>query len=445
MSNFSILLLKESKSGVRQYHFGAIFLFFLLTLLLAGAGALGWKFFEQFQTISMQRQLLEKQEKTQIAFQQRIDLYDGRESRISFLENYVEELKQSAYNNDAKFKKHLALFRSNTHKLDELHNYMCQSLEAQCAPNLDDQANPQQTVQWLDQIYQDFLLFNQSLQDFASRRRSFEEQANTIQLLRRQLVETEQDLSEDMEFLKVNQATVTRLTKKISKTTGIKLSKSSKAKRVKTKTGRGGPTILDSLSLDAPQALLSSGNLRQFLYNNSYYYDVTVAQLEDLSQLIERNHGFWRHTPTVIPLRSRVLSDRYGKRKDPFTGKSEYHAGMDFRARRGSPVFAPADAVVRIASRKRGFGLLVELQHGRGFYPGKKRKLVRYRTRFAHLSKILVKPGQQVKRGDFIGLAGSTGRSTGPHLHYEMIVNGRRINPLIPITRFNPDQPLYRR
>jgi murein DD-endopeptidase MepM/ murein hydrolase activator NlpD len=202
---------------------------------------------------------------------------------------------------------------------------------------------------------------------------------------------------------------------------------------------------LDSLSLDAPQALLSSGNLRQFLYNNSYNYDVTVAQLEDLSQLIERNHGFWRHTPTVIPLRSRVLSDRYGKRKDPFTGKREYHAGMDFRARRGSPVFAPADAVVRIASRKRGFGLLVELQHGRGFYPGKKRKLVRYRTRFAHLSKILVKPGQQVKRGDFIGLAGSTGRSTGPHLHYEMIVNGRRINPLIPITRFNPDQPLYRR
>ena len=132
--------------------------------------------------------------------------------------------------------------------------------------------------------------------------------------LRGQLVEAEQDLSEHMEYLKVNQATVTRLTKKISKTTGIRLSKTGKNKRVKAKTGRGGPTILDSLSLDSPQTLLSSGSLRSFLYNNSDNYYETVAQLEELSRLIERNHSFWRHTPTVIPLRSRALSDRYGMR-----------------------------------------------------------------------------------------------------------------------------------
>ena len=108
------------------------------------------------------------------------------------------------------------------------------------------------------------------------------------------------------------------------------------------------------------------------------------------------------------------------------------------------PVFAPSDGVVRTASRKRGFGLLVELQHGRGFFPGKK-KTVRYRTRFAHLSKINVRRGQKVKRGDLIGLVGSTGRSTGPHLHYEIIINGRRTNPLITISKFNPDQRLYLR
>ena len=85
MINFSILLLKDSNFGVSQYHFGANFMFFLLTLIFVGAGALGWKFFDQNQPILKQAQLLEKQENTQIAFQQRIDLYDGRESRISFL------------------------------------------------------------------------------------------------------------------------------------------------------------------------------------------------------------------------------------------------------------------------------------------------------------------------------------------------------------------------
>ncbi|MBC8259247.1 MAG: M23 family metallopeptidase [SAR324 cluster bacterium] len=444
MNDYSILFLKESNVGVRQYHFGTKLLFLLLSLLLVGAGALSWKFFEQFQTITKQRLLLEEQEKTQVAFQQRIDLYDGRESRISFLENYVDELKQATQNSGIMFKKHLALFRSNTNKLDELHNFMCQTLEAQCAPDFGDQAEPQQTVQWLEQIYQDFLLFNKSLQEFAARRGSFEEQANTIQQLRRQLVETEQDLSEHMEFLKANQATVSRLTKKISKTTGITLSKASKSKRVKTKTGRGGPTILDSMALESPQALLSSGSLRQFLYNNSDNYYSTVAQLEDLSQKIARNHTIWRQTPTIIPLRSRALSDRYGMRTDPFTKKREYHAGIDFRARRGTPVYAPADGVVRTASRKSGFGLLVELQHGRGFFPGKK-KSVRYRTRFAHLSKIKVRRGQQLKRGDILGLVGSTGRSTGPHLHYEIIINGRRTDPLLPISSFNPDQSLYYR
>ncbi len=443
MSNLSILLLKDSDVGVRQYHFGSKLLFFLLTLLLIGAAALGWKFFEQYQTIAKQNQLLEKQEKTQMAFQQRIDLYDGRESRISFLEDYVEELKQSEHNSNVMFKKHSALFRSNTHKLDELHDFICQTLETQCAPKLNIQANPQQTVQWLEQIYQDFVAFNQSLQKFDSSRRSFEEQANIIQQLRGQLVETEQNLSEHMEFLRVNQETVTRLTNKISKTTGITLSKIVKNKRVKTKTGRGGPTILDSLTLDSPQALLSSGSLRQFLYSNSEKYNVTVAQLENLNRQIERNHNIWRQTPTMIPIRSRALSDRYGMRTDPFTKKREYHGGLDFRARRGTPIYAPADAVVRIASRKAGFGLLVELLHGRGFFPGKK-KSVRFRTRFAHLSKLKVKRGQQVKRGDLLGLVGSTGRSTGPHLHYEMIINGRRTNPLVPISRFNPDQRLYR-
>ncbi len=95
MSNFSIILLKEGNTGVKQYHYGTKLLFFIFFLFVLGLLAIGWKFFEQFQMIKAQGQLLEKQEKTQMAFQQRIDLYDGREERISFLEEYVEELKQS--------------------------------------------------------------------------------------------------------------------------------------------------------------------------------------------------------------------------------------------------------------------------------------------------------------------------------------------------------------
>ena len=444
MKSYSIILLKDSSKGVLQYHLGGKFIFSLLLLFLTGAASLSWIYFDQYLKIANQRQLLEKQELAKSAYQKQIDLYDGRESRITFLEDYVEELKQSPHNSKLIFKKHSALFSSNIKKLDEMHNYICQTLEAECSTKLSDQLNTLQTVKWLDMVYHDFVLFNQNLQEYASQRKGFEEQENTIHQLRRKLVETEQELSEHMEFLKVNQETVNRLTQKITKTTGISLSKVQKSKQAKAKTGRGGPTILDTMSLDSPQELLSPGILRQFLYRSSDDYYEKVSQIEDLSLLIDRNHNFWRHTPTIIPLRSRALSDRYGMRKDPFSRKKAFHGGLDFKAKRGSPVYAPSDGIVRTASRKCGFGLLVELRHGRGFFPGKK-KTVRYRTRFAHLSKINVRRGQKIKRGDLIGLVGSTGRSTGPHLHYEIIINGRRTNPLITISKFNPDQRLYLR
>ncbi len=444
MKSYSIILLKESSKGVHQYHLGGKLIFFLLLLFFTGAASLSWIYFDQYLRIANQRQLLEKQELAKSAYQKQIDLYDGRESRITFLEDYVEELKQSTYNSKLMFKKHSALFSSNIKKLDQMHNYICQTLEAECSTKLSDQINTQETVKWLDTVYQDFVLFNQNLQEYVSQRKGFEEQENTIHQLRRKLVETEQELSEHMEFLKVSNDTVNRLTQKITKTTGISLSKVQKSKQAKAKTGRGGPTILDTMSLDSPQELLSPGILRQFLYRSSDDYYEKVSQIEDLSLLIDRNRNFWRHTPTIIPLRSRALSDRYGMRKDPFSKKKAFHGGLDFKAKRGSPVYAPSDGVVRTASRKRGFGLLVELQHGRGFFPGKK-KTVRYRTRFAHLSKINVRRGQKIERGDLIGLVGSTGRSTGPHLHYEIIINGRRTNPLITISKFNPDQRLYLR
>lgn len=124
-----------------------------------------------------------------------------------------------------------------------------------------------------------------------------------------------------------------------------------------------------------------------------------------------------------LPIRSPVLgsgvSSRYGRRVDPFLSRPAFHAGIDYRAATGDPVRATASGTVRHAGRLGGYGLLVELKHERGLT-----------TRYAHLSKIDVKRGQKVEAGQIIGRIGSTGRSTGPHLHYETRKWGRSVNPM---------------
>lgn len=112
------------------------------------------------------------------------------------------------------------------------------------------------------------------------------------------------------------------------------------------------------------------------------------------------------------------VTSNFGYRKDPFHGGSKFHAGMDFGAATGTPVYATGDGYIRRARWAGGYGNLVEVEHGFG-----------YQSRFGHLSKILVGEGQFVKRGQMIGLVGSTGRSTGPHLHYEVRINGQPQQP----------------
>ena len=112
------------------------------------------------------------------------------------------------------------------------------------------------------------------------------------------------------------------------------------------------------------------------------------------------------------------FSDGFGWRKDPRTGKRQFHRGIDIVADAGTPIVAPADGLVSRATRVADYGKMIDLSHGFG-----------YATRYGHLSEILVRPGQRVRRGDVIGRVGSTGRSTGPHLHYEVFRDGRRVNP----------------
>jgi len=123
-------------------------------------------------------------------------------------------------------------------------------------------------------------------------------------------------------------------------------------------------------------------------------------------------------TPLGVPS-SDPLSSRFGMRPNPFTGQGrEIHGGLDFKGDTGDPVHCTANGKVITAGRQGGYGNMVEVAHEHG-----------YVTLYGHLSRIDVKPGQQVRAGDVLGAIGSTGRSTGPHLHYEVQHGGERLNP----------------
>jgi murein DD-endopeptidase MepM/ murein hydrolase activator NlpD len=123
--------------------------------------------------------------------------------------------------------------------------------------------------------------------------------------------------------------------------------------------------------------------------------------------------------PSAMPADNTNFTSGYGVRSDPFQRRAAMHAGVDLAGPVGTRIFATADGVVSRSQWVSGYGNLVELDHGRGI-----------QTRYGHLSKALVSPGQRVKRGDLIALMGSTGRSTGSHLHYEVRLNGKAVNPV---------------
>ena len=124
--------------------------------------------------------------------------------------------------------------------------------------------------------------------------------------------------------------------------------------------------------------------------------------------------------PSDKPVKTAAFTSGYGVRSDPFRGGAAMHAGIDLAGPYGTPIYATADGTIRRSGwNSGGYGNLIEVDHGRGI-----------ETRYGHLSAILVQPGQQVKRGQLIARMGSTGRSTGSHLHYEVRIDGRPVNPI---------------
>jgi len=150
---------------------------------------------------------------------------------------------------------------------------------------------------------------------------------------------------------------------------------------------------------------------------------VQSKSLDEIVSLAKNKEKLLAAIPAIQPIRKEDLTrmaSGYGWRTDPFTKARKMHKGMDFTAPTGTPIYASGSGkAVRVDNRASGFGNHIEIKHGYG-----------YKTIYAHLSKYNIKAGQKVKRGDLIGFVGNTGRSSGPHLHYEVHKNGKAINPI---------------
>ncbi|MEW5796304.1 MAG: M23 family metallopeptidase [Candidatus Zixiibacteriota bacterium] len=179
--------------------------------------------------------------------------------------------------------------------------------------------------------------------------------------------------------------------------------------------GVGGPLVHLAPMIDETTrlAVVSEAEIDRLLRLSSFElekYAELEAGLEDIKDRLD-------HTPSIWPVRG-WLSRGYGMRPDPFTGYRRLHRGVDISSNTGTPIIAPAAGRVKAVVVDRALGKLIEIDHGYGFV-----------TRYGHLSAFDVQRGQLVERGETIGRVGSTGYSTGPHLHYEVWRNGKVLNP----------------
>jgi len=195
------------------------------------------------------------------------------------------------------------------------------------------------------------------------------------------------------------------LGERVSGLAGVKREKVPEA----AKPGQGGPYLAAPLSSDELQQEIDrlAGDVEQ--HND----DLAFLEFKLLEKRVKD-----RLLPTTLPVKDAVLGSPFGPRIDPIAGLRARHDGLDFAAEAGAPVVAAADGVVLVAATHPEFGNMIDIDHGDGLI-----------SRYAHLSRLDVAPGMLVRRGDNIGAVGSTGRSTGPHLHFEVRMLGVAQNP----------------
>ncbi|MFZ4457140.1 MAG: M23 family metallopeptidase [Bacteroidales bacterium] len=177
----------------------------------------------------------------------------------------------------------------------------------------------------------------------------------------------------------------------------------------------------DELTGFSNELLIKSTAMKMDVLSKQIY--LQSKSFDELVQLLGTREERLLCTPAIQPILNRdlkQLSSGFGVRVDPIYGRAKMHSGMDFTARVGTPIYATGNGTVQQAGWDQGYGNCVLINHGFG-----------YQTKYAHMSRIKSRAGQKVKRGEVIGYVGSTGKSTAPHLHYEVHINGRPVNPAL--------------
>ncbi|HEY0789340.1 MAG TPA: M23 family metallopeptidase [Thermoanaerobaculia bacterium] len=231
-------------------------------------------------------------------------------------------------------------------------------------------------------------------------------QTHELAKLRRENLELEQaneQFSRSVETLRGKLDTVEEKTRKLAIIAGVETLQSGSA------GGVGGARVSDPI-VATP--------FRDEADKMRYDSDRIATELQRLEKELTRRYAMLSARPSIAPVKG-ILTDGFGGRRDPFTGDAASHPAVDISSDVGRAVRSPADGTVIKAEWANGYGNVIFISHGYG-----------HSTRYGHLSKFNVKPGDKVKRDQIIGYVGSTGRSTGPHLHYEVRLNNRPVNPL---------------
>ncbi|MCX8036689.1 MAG: M23 family metallopeptidase [Candidatus Sumerlaeia bacterium] len=267
------------------------------------------------------------------------------------------------------------------------------------------------------------------------------EQQHELAALREENRQLKADLNAQIEETRQRITRVNRLLNKLSGFTDLPLdvpttsslaATSESVRLLPALSGRGGPLVgLDEMLQDDLLARSGQRAYRHVREMQVFALDAAVARLDRAVHLLGAQHALLATTPLICPVQGEyTFTDRFGKRLHPLYRRVDFHSGLDISAVRGTPIIAPADGRVLSAMHDKAKGLTLTLDHGLGLFPKDGVPSIRgFKTRYFHCSRILVKTGARVRRGDVIALVGSTGISTGSHCHYEVLVDDVPVDP----------------